>query len=704
MSTAIQTRINELTELLNRYGYEYYVLDQPTVPDSEYDKLFRELLSLETKNPQLRRKDSPTARVGGIPLAAFEQVTHSIPMLSLNNVFSDLKSDSFDERHEELIAFDERIRKLLNIEQVEYCAEPKFDGLAISLLYEQGELTQASTRGDGVTGENVTENIRTVQSIPLKLHGDHLPSLLELRGEVLMFKQDFIRLNTSQKEKGKKLFANPRNAAAGSLRQLDSRITAQRKLSFFSYQIARIEGATWPDTHEGELEWLIRLGLPVVNPDMHPVVHGIHELVNFYETMHSRRQSLPFDIDGVVYKVNQLNQQEQLGFVSRAPRFAIAHKFPAEEALTVIEAIEIQVGRTGALTPVARLKPVFVGGVTVTNVTLHNEDEVHRKDVRKGDTVIVHRAGDVIPEVVSVVIAQRPLKQDNTPVSPVFSMPSTCPVCGSHVFREVSEAVTRCSGGLFCPAQRKQAIWHFASRKAMDIDGLGDKIIDQLVELNLLKTVVDLYHLNVSKLSSLDRMGEKSAQNLINAIQASKQSTLTRFLYALGIRNVGESTARDLARYLGNIDILLDPQLADSKASREILINRLMTIPDVGPIVAESIVNFFAEPHNAETVNGLIQQGITWPEEMPIQTHNEKVSGKIFVLTGTLPTFTREEAKTMLEQHGARVSGSVSKKTDYVVAGSDAGSKLNKAEGLGITVIDETQLIQLLSDDSSISS
>lgn len=700
ISQSIQTRVEELIQLLNRYGHEYYVLDQPTVPDAEYDQLFRELQMLEKAHPELKRVDSPTSRVGGTPLSEFEQIRHTIPMLSLNNAFSDLAAESFETQHAELIAFDERVRKLLALDQIEYCAEPKFDGLAISLLYRNGTLIQAATRGDGITGENVTENIRTIRSIPLKLNTDYPPALLEVRGEVLMFKKDFENLNATQLSRNEKTFANPRNAAAGSLRQLDSRVTAQRHLSFFAYQIAQVEGADWPQRHSNELSWLTELGIPVVETSLHPVVYGIQGLVDYFETMHTLRPSLPFDIDGVVYKVNRLDQQLQLGFVSRAPRFAIAHKFPAEEALTTVEAIEVQVGRTGALTPVARLKPVFVGGVTVTNATLHNEDEVHRKDVRIADTVTVRRAGDVIPEVVSVVLAQRPLDTAGDPLHAPFLLPKQCPVCGSHVVRETDEAIARCSGGLFCSAQRKQAIWHFASRKAMDIDGLGEKIIDQLVEQQLLHALPDLYSLDTDTLSKLDRMGEKSAQNLVKAIAVSKQTTLPRFLYALGIRNVGESTARDLARYLGNIQELLNPLLGEDsqngKDARELLTEKLLTIPDIGPIVAESIVDFFAETHNVAVVSALIAAGVTWPDEPPRLTHNEKISGKTFVLTGTLPTLSRDEAKAMLEAAGAKVAGSVSAKTNYVVAGEAAGSKLTKAESLGVAVINENDMLELL--------
>ncbi|MCD4487371.1 NAD-dependent DNA ligase LigA, partial [Chromobacterium vaccinii] len=575
--TANELRAAELRELLNRYGHEYYVLDAPTVPDAEYDRLFRELQALEEASPELAVPDSPTRRVGGAPLAEFDSVVHAVPMLSLSNAFSDMQLADPAERHAELIQFDERVRKGLDLAEVEYATEPKFDGLAISLVYEHGVLARAATRGDGVAGEQVTENVRTIRAIPLKLDGANPPALLEVRGEVLMLKRDFERLNADQIERGDKTFANPRNAAAGSLRQLDSRITAQRRLSFFAYSIARVEGADWPATHAGEMAWLKTLGFPVVEESLRPVVRGVAGLSGYYEGVQTRRAGLPFEIDGVVYKVNRRDQQDALGFVSRAPRWAIAHKFPAEEALTVVETIEEQVGRTGAITPVARLKPVFVGGVTVTNATLHNEDEVRRKDVRVGDTVIVRRAGDVIPEVVSVVLAQRPMQPaeggdlfsaGEEPRYPAYSLPAACPVCGSHVVREEGEAIARCSGGLSCRAQRSQAIQHFAGRRMMDIDGLGERYIDKLVEYGYVKSVADLYRLKLDDLLEMKRRADedegatpetvkagkvasKWAENLIEAIDASRTPPLARLLFALGIRHVGESTAKTLADWLG---------------------------------------------------------------------------------------------------------------------------------------------------------
>jgi DNA ligase (NAD+) len=700
-------RAAELRALLDRYGREYYELDAPTVPDAEYDRLMRELMALESRHPELQQPDSPTRRVGGAPLAAFEPVVHAVPMLSLNNVFSDMQLDDMALRHAELIQFDERIARELGVAQVAYAVEPKFDGLAVSLLYRDGVLVQAATRGDGVNGENVTENVRTVRSLPLRLLGADVPGLLEVRGEILMFKADFERLNQTQDQLGEKRFANPRNAAAGSLRQLDSRITAKRRLSFFAYAIAHIEGAEWPKTHQAEMDWLASLGLPLVSAELRPTVQGLAGLIGYYQDILARRANLPYDIDGVVYKVNRLDQQAQLGFVARAPRFAVAHKFPAEEALTVVEAIEEQVGRTGAITPVARLAPVFVGGVTVTNATLHNQDEVLRKDVRIGDTVIVRRAGDVIPEVVSVVLERRPMREvasgddlfasDREPVAPPYRLPTHCPVCGSHIVKEEGEAVARCSGGLFCSAQRKQALWHFASRRAMDIDGLGDKLIDQLVDRGMVQTLADLYRLDAATLAGMERMGQKSADNLIAAIEASKHTTLARFIYALGIRNVGEATARDLALHFGDLAALsaladgLDDPLARARA-----LDTLMAVPDVGPVVAESILDFFAETHNREVVEALVAVGIHWPQVEIAASGPRPLAGKTLVLTGTLPTLSRDEARALIEAGGGKVAGSVSSKTDYVVAGEAAGSKLDKAQSLGVTILDQAGLLALL--------
>ncbi|AHI78450.1 NAD-dependent DNA ligase LigA [Burkholderia thailandensis] len=663
---------------LERANYAYYVLDQPDLPDAEYDRLFAELQQIEAEHPDLVTPDSPTQRVGGEVASGFTPVVHDTPMLSLNNGFSD----------DDVVAFDKRVADGLDkptdlagtvTEPVEYACELKFDGLAISLRYENGRFVQASTRGDGTTGEDVTENIRTVRSIPLTLKGKRVPRMLDVRGEVLMFRRDFARLNERQRAAGQREFANPRNAAAGSLRQLDSKITASRPLSFFAYGIGVLDGVEMPDTHSSLLDWYETLGLPVNRE--RAVVRGAAGLLEFFHSVGARRESLPYDIDGVVYKVNRRDEQDRLGFVSRAPRFALAHKFPAQEALTKLVAIDVQVGRTGAITPVARLEPVFVGGATVTNATLHNEDEVRRKDIRIGDTVIVRRAGDVIPEVVSAVLDRRPADARE------FVMPTECPECGSRVERLPDEAIARCTGGLFCPAQRKQALWHFAQRRALDIDGLGEKIIDQLVEQNLVRTPADLFNLGFSTLVELDRFAEKSAQNLIDSLEKAKHTTLARFIYALGIRHVGESTAKDLAKHFGSLDPIMDAS-----------IDELLEVNDVGPIVAESIHQFFAEAHNRTVIEQLRAKGkVTWPEGPPAPRAPQGVlAGKTVVLTGTLPTLTREAAKEMLEAAGAKVAGSVSKKTDYVVAGADAGSKLAKAEELGIPVLDEAGMHKLL--------
>ncbi|WP_374424432.1 NAD-dependent DNA ligase LigA [Chromobacterium sp.] len=797
-----QQRVAELHQLLNRYGHEYYVLDTPTVPDAEYDRLFRELQQLEQEHPELASADSPTRRVGGAPLDEFQQVTHSVPMLSLSNAFSDMQLSERELRHEELLQFDERVRKGLDVAEVEYATEPKFDGLAISLLYRDGMLVQAATRGDGVTGENVTENIRTVRAIPLRLPaGAATPGLLEVRGEVLMLKQDFDKLNREQAARGDKTFANPRNAAAGSLRQLDSRITAQRRLSFFAYAIAQVEGADWPASHSGEMAWLRELGFPVVAEDLRPVVRGVDGLIGYYEQVQQRRPGLPFDIDGVVYKVNQRALQDELGFVSRAPRWAIAHKFPAEEALTQVEAIEEQVGRTGAITPVARLMPVFVGGVTVTNATLHNEDEARRKDVRVGDTVIVRRAGDVIPEVVSVVMERRPMLPAadgglfDEAQYPAYRLPSTCPVCGSHVVREEGEAVARCSGGLSCRAQRSQAIQHFAGRRMMDIDGLGERYIDKLVEYDYVRGVADLYRLTLEDLLEMKRRADedegvtpetvkagkvasKWAENLIEAIAASRRPPLARLLFALGIRHVGESTAKTLADWLGTMALVRRSPAALFAA-----------LPDIGGVVAESLADFFAEANNEAALDALLSHVTPADEHAPSPRLAERLlpaallarldiprltevrsqqlagqidglaalagrerralldlelpaevingladwldlpgkrdslralaalvdeilaalpaqavaagvlEGKTLVLTGTLPTLSRDQAKELIEAAGGKVSGSVSKKTHYVVAGAEAGSKLAKAEELGVAILDEAGLQALLAGE-----
>ncbi len=660
-------QIAVLREEIRRHDYQYYVLDAPTVPDSEYDRLFRALQALELAHPDLITPDSPTQRVGGKPLKAFDSITHRMAMLSLNNAFAD----------DEVAAFDRRAREGLGLDQIEYAVEPKFDGLAITLTYDDGLLTQGATRGDGYTGEDVTSNLRTIRAIPTRLLSQHPPKLLEVRGEVVMLKRDFARLNREQEARGDKLFVNPRNAAAGSLRQLDPNITATRPLTFFAYGLGAADGIPPLATHSAAMDYLAGLRLPVTKE--RATVQGLQGLLDYYENTGRKRESLPFDIDGVVYKVNSLAQQAELGFVARAPRWAIAHKFPAQEALTEVLDITVQVGRTGAITPVARLKPVFVGGVTVTNATLHNEDEVRRKDVHVGDIVSVRRAGDVIPEVVGVIQEQRP------PNARAFVMPTACPVCGSHIIKLEDEAVARCSGGLFCPAQRKQAILHFASRRAMDIEGLGEKLVDQLVDAELVHTLADIYRLELPTLANLERMAEKSAQNIIDALNHSKKTTLARFIYALGIRNVGEATAKDLARYVGNLQAL---QAAD--------LETLQQVPDVGPIVALSIQDFFSEPHNREVIAALIQSGVHWQESAGKSTATGALSGKTFVLTGTLPNLSRDQAKELIEAAGGKVSGSVSKKTDYVVAGAEAGSKLDKAQELGIALLDEAGLLAIL--------
>ncbi|SFU62770.1 NAD-dependent DNA ligase LigA [Pseudoduganella namucuonensis] len=765
-----------LTAELNRHLHAYHVLDAPTIPDPEYDLLFIELQRLEAAHPELQNPDSPTFRVGAAPLPQFAQVTHTVPMLSLNNGFSE----------EDVENFDRRVREGLDVLQVEYAAEVKFDGLAINLRYENGLFVQAATRGDGYTGEDVTANIRTIKGIPLRLHGDGMPALLDVRGEVLMFKEDFAKMNARQREAGQKEFVNPRNAAAGSLRQLDSRITAQRTLRFFAYGIGALEGAAMPESHSALLDWYAALGLPVAKE--RAVVRGADGLLEYYRKIGASRPGMPYEIDGVVYKANRLADQRQLGFVSRAPRFAIAHKFPAEEATTLVHDIEVQVGRTGAITPVARLEPVFVGGVNVTNATLHNEGEVQRKDVRVGDTVIVRRAGDVIPEVLAVVLEKRP-----RPEPPRYVLPKTCPVCGSHVVREEGEAIARCSGGLFCSAQRKEAIRHFAGRRMMDIEGLGDRYIDNLVECNLVHSVADLYKLTLDDLLKMKRLADerdgttpetvvqgkiatKWADNLLEAIAASRNPPLERLLFALGIRHVGESTGKTLAEWLGRFALIRHAPVA-----------LLRVLPDIGGTVAEAIAEFFAEPKNQQAIDALlehvqprdehppsaklrekldmvklmaalgipkmteprcrqlVEQGMTlealahlsiftvfglpaataaaleeWMAQpgnrgqllaldalrnellaqLPEQTASEgALSGKTFVLTGTLPNLSRDQAGAMIEAAGGKVVGSVSKKTGYVVAGAEAGSKLAKAEELEIPILDEAALLALLENN-----
>ncbi|HGL4771549.1 TPA: NAD-dependent DNA ligase LigA [Neisseria gonorrhoeae] len=816
-------RIHELTDLLNRYAYEYYTLDAPSIPDAEYDRLFRELEALERNHPELKLPDSPTQRVGGEPLAGFAEVRHEVPMLSLTNAFSPQDENGvFD--HAEMYAFDQRVRDGLDGGNPEYVIEPKFDGLAISLLYRDGVLVQAATRGDGTTGEDVTRNVKTVANIPLRLHGENTPELIEVRGEVLMLKADFAGLNKRQAENGQKPFANPRNAAAGSLRQLDSRITAQRKLHFFPYSIARQQGGFEAEEHIQELAYFQALGFSLPNGNF-GCFKNIGEVLAFYEHMQQKRPELPYEIDGTVVKVNSLAQQRELGFISRAPRWAVAHKFPAEEALTIVEAIDVQIGRTGAVTPVARLQPVFVGGVTVTNATLHNQDEVSRKDVRVGDTVVVRRAGDVIPEVVRVIFERRPMQEtavavsdgighqqddlfaetpsakqtESVPLHKPYRLPARCPICRSEIEREEGEAVARCSGGMLCQAQRAQGLIHFASRKAMDIDGLGEKQIEQLVAQDLVRHFADLYHIDIPTLQKMKETADKGssenengdaetvsgdlskyntqngkkqptkwAQNILAGIESGKTPELARFLFALGIRHVGERTAKTLAQAFGTLERV-------RRAPEPVL----ACLPDIGTVVARSIAHFFAQAEQQAMIDELLAAGVapqaqavslpaaqyagpqrwitrlpgfkisenkaqalwelagqsieglqndkalpadwqawrskaqntallenlkTFFAQMPSEDEaaqgsdgiNKAVAGKTFVLTGTLPTFKRDQAQALIEAAGGKVSGSVSKKTDYVVAGEAAGSKLEKANALGVSVLSEAELLTLL--------
>ncbi len=660
-----------LRAALHLHAHRYYNLDAPTIPDAEYDRLFQRLQKIEIEFPDLKTEDSPTSRIGGAALTEFSQVQHAIPMLSLNNGFED----------EDVLAFDRRVREGLETQgEIEYAIDLKFDGLAINLRYIDGVFTQAATRGDGTTGEDVTENIRTIRSIPLRLQCENPPAILDVRGEVLMFKADFETLNQRQRENEAKEFANPRNAAAGSLRQLDPKITAQRSLGFFAYGIGYLEGAEKPASHRALLDWYRQIGIPTCQESA--IVQGAANLLEFYRGIQLRRTQLAYEIDGVVYKVNRFAEQARLGFVSRAPRFAIAHKFPAEEALTQVLDIEVQVGRTGAITPVARLAPVFVGGVTVTNATLHNEEEVLRKDIRVGDTVIVRRAGDVIPEVVASVLDQRPLHTTS------FLLPEHCPVCGSAIVKVQDETIARCSGGwLKCAAQRKGGLFHFASRKALNIEGLGEQLIEQLVDKNVVTTAADFYKLGVLGLSELDRMAEKSAQNILLALENSKATSLPRFIYALGIRHVGESTAKDLAKHFRDMDHLM--------AANE---EQLLQVNDVGPVVAQSILHYFSDTLNVELVRQLIAAGIHWPQVEALDLSSAVFAGKSIVLTGTLPTLSREQASALIEKNGGKIAGSVSKKTHFVVAGDDAGSKLLKARELGITVLSETDLLEMCQD------
>ncbi|HDS1211300.1 TPA: NAD-dependent DNA ligase LigA [Shewanella algae] len=664
---AIENEIDQLISTINEHNIRYYVDDNPSIPDAEYDRLMQRLKMLEAEHPELQRSDSPSLRVGGLALAKFEQVTHLKPMLSLDNAFSE----------EDFAAFHKRVTD--RVGEFSYCCEPKLDGLAVSILYRDGVLERAATRGDGAVGEDITENVRTIRAVPLKLRGDDYPPLLEVRGEVFMPKAAFEALNERNRVKGDKLFVNPRNAAAGSLRQLDSKITASRALAFYAYALGVVEPESFPlaDTHLGQLQQLKTWGLPVSSEIR--LAKDLSEVDDYYRDIMARRSALAYEIDGVVFKVNSIEAQQTLGFVSRAPRWAIAYKFPAQEEMTLLEGVDFQVGRTGAVTPVARLKPVFVGGVTVSNATLHNADEIARLGVKVGDTVIIRRAGDVIPQVVAVVPEKRPEGAKE------ISFPEQCPVCGSQVERLEGEAVARCTGGLFCEAQRKEAIKHFASRKALDIDGMGDKIVEQMIDKELVESPADLFSLTASALTMLERMGLKSATNLVQAIEAAKQTTLAKFLYALGIREVGESTAANLARHFKELDAL-----------KQASVEQLIEVEDVGAIVAQHVAHFFAQPHNLEVIDKLLVAGVTWPAIEAPSEDEQPLKGQTWVLTGTLSQMSRTDAKAQLEALGAKVSGSVSKKTDCVVAGEAAGSKLTKANELGVKVLDEAGLLALL--------
>ena len=664
----VEQRLRALRKQLDYHNYRYYVLDDPEVSDSEYDRLMRELQALESSHPDLVTPDSPTQRVGAAPVSEFGEVRHTVPMLSLDNAFTE----------EDVQDFDRRVREKLEADTVEYTAEPKMDGLAISLIYEKGVLVRGATRGDGTTGEDVTQNVRTVRAIPLKLMGEDWPGLLEVRGEVYMPKKGFEALNRALAKRGEKTYVNPRNTAAGSLRQLDPRITAERPLEFYAYGLGEVRPDTLPKRHSEILAKLRTWGIRV-NRDI-KVVKGAEGCLGYYRRMGEKRDSLPYEIDGVVYKVDRLDHQEELGFVARAPRWAVAHKFPAQEEMTVLKAVDFQVGRTGALTPTARLEPVFVGGVTVSNATLHNMDEIERKDIRIGDTVIVRRAGDVIPEVASVVLSRRPKTAKKV------KLPKICPVCGSDVVRPEGEAVARCSGGLYCAAQRKELIRHFASRRAMDIEGLGDKLIEQLVDAKLVDSPDGIFQLTAKQLAELERMGEKSADNLMAAIHKARHTTLPRFLHALGIPEVGESTALMLAQHFGALEPLME---ADEEA--------LQSVPDVGPVVAAEIATFFRQKHNRDVIKALRKAGVQWPA-MPKRAAaaSQALAGKTFVLTGTLASMTRDEAKERIQALGGKVSGSVSAKTHYVVVGSEPGSKLREAERLKVPVLDEAEFSKLM--------
>ena len=673
MSDSINKKINILRDELNAHNYKYYVLDDPEISDSAYDSLFRELQKLEQDNPELITSDSPTQRVGATPLDEFNSVKHEMPMLSLSNAFSDDDLDAFDKRIVDLLQKDQSY----DDKPLQYAAEPKLDGLAISLLYEDGILVRGATRGDGATGEDVTQNIRTIDTIPLKLIGENIPKRLEARGEVIMTKEGFEKLNQTQRENNEKTFANPRNAAAGSLRQLDSKITATRPLAFFCYGMGIIsDEVNLPNSHSEIMAQLQQWGLRI-NPES-KVVTGVAGVNEYYKKLSEKRDTLEYEIDGIVYKTDNCDYQNILGFVARAPRWAIARKFPAHEEMTKVLGIDIQVGRTGALTPVARLEPVFVGGVTVSNATLHNQDEIERLDVRVGDTVVIRRAGDVIPQVVNVVQSKREGKPRK------FKIPNKCPVCGSAAIRNENEVVTACTGGLYCEAQGKQAIIHFASRKAMNIDGLGDKLIELLVDEGLIKTSADLYSLTQEQLSNLERMGDKSALNVLNALEKSKQTTLARFIFSLGIHDIGETTAQTLADHFNSLDAL-------ENATEE----KLLNIRDIGPVVVKNINTFFKQKHNREVIEALLSTGIHWSEEAE-EVKEQTLAGKVFVITGTFSNMSRDEAKKALQARGAKVTGSVSKKTDFVIAGEKPGSKVAKAEDLGIEILSENRLLEYL--------
>ena len=669
MTEAIKKQINYLKSVIQEHDHNYYVLDEPQISDHEYDQLLRELKDIEDSHPELITSDSPTQRVGGSPISEFNQIQHTKPMLSLGNAFG----------IDELEAFNKRINDTLDTNDVEFNAELKFDGLAVTILYDNGVMKYAATRGDGNVGEDVTHNIKTIKTIPLKLHGENHPQTLEVRGEVLMDKNDFKELNDYQISLGQKNFANPRNAAAGSLRQLDPKITAKRKLKFYAYSLGQIDQDLEFKNHTDILNYLKNAGIPISSYSQRVV--GIDQMQYFYEDILKKRNALPFDIDGIVYKVNSITNQENLGYVSKAPRWAIAYKFPAEEAETVVNDINVQVGRTGVITPVARLQPVFVSGVTVTNATLHNEDEMLRKDIRIGDSVIVRRAGDVVPEVVRVIKEKRPSN------AKVFEMPQYCPICNSQVIRLDGEAAQRCTGQLKCEAQAKQAISHYVSRKAMNIDGLGTKIIDHFFEQGMIKNISDIYNLDYEQIQKMEGFGEKSAENLREAIEFSKKTTLAKFIYALGIRNVGEATSKDIVKKLGSLDNIMKASIDD-----------FLEINDIGPVVAQSLHQFFQEDVNKSIINNIVQFGVKWDDQAQNEFNEQKLNQKTFVVTGTLESFSRDQIKELIENNGGKVSGSVSKKTSYVIIGDNPGSKADKAVELGVKIINEKQLMELLND------